>query len=129
MGLKKWTEREIKSGRGLPQSRRFASQAARSVRKPFGPRQSSAAFYSEGHDAAENAGEISGGELGLALQTEHGGNFRGRGQERENELGVIERLLGGHEDVEVQREILVGGIGNDADGGAGNFMRAANRAD
>ncbi len=67
--------------------------------------------------------------LRLFLEAQEGSNFRGRLGEGEGEFSVVHSLVGGHEKVEVEGEIFGGGVEDDADGGAGDLVFAADVGD
>ena len=65
----------------------------------------------------------------MALETEKVSDFaRGKNQ-ASGELGEVDAVIGREEAVEIEREVLVRGVGDDADGGAGNIFAEANLAD
>ena len=65
----------------------------------------------------------------MFLEAEEGGDFGGGFGEGEGEFAVVHLLVGGHEEVEVKREIFGRSVEDDADGGAGDLVFAADVAD
>lgn len=57
-------------------------------------------------DILENGGEFGGGLLRLFLEAEEGGDFGGGFGEGEGEFAVIHLLVGGHEEIEIERQVL-----------------------
>jgi len=54
-------------------------------------------------DFQENLGEFGRGFFRLFLEAEEGGDFGGGFGEREREFAVVHLLLGGHEEIEIER--------------------------
>ena len=61
----------------------------------------------------------------MFLEAEEGGDFGGGFGEGEGEFAVVHLLVSGHEEVEVEREVFGGGVKDDANGGAGDLVFAA----
>src|SRR5688572_24231783 len=76
----------------------------------------------------EDAEGLGSGD-GLALEAEEVSDFaRGENQAR-GQFGEVDAVVGGEKAIEIQRKILVGSIGDDANGGAGNVFAEAKLAD
>ena len=58
----------------------------------------------------------------MALEAEELGDQAGFEEKTRGEFGEIDATVGRHDAVEVEREILVRGVGDGANGGAGNFF-------
>lgn len=58
----------------------------------------------------------------LFSEAEEGGDFGGGFGEGESEFAVVHLLVGGHEEIEIEGEIFGGGVEDDADDGAGDFV-------
>jgi len=65
----------------------------------------------------------------LFLEADEGGDFGGGLGEGEGELAVVQLLVGSHKEIEIERKIFRGGVQDDADGGAGYLVLAAEVAD
>ena len=65
----------------------------------------------------------------MFLEAEEGGDFGGRLREGEGEFAIVHLLVGGHEEIEVEGEVFGGGVKDDADGGAGDLVFAADVGD
>jgi hypothetical protein len=65
----------------------------------------------------------------LFLEAEQGGDFGGGFGEGEGEFAVVHLLVGGHEEIEVEGEVFGSSVEDDADGGAGDLVFAADVAD
>ncbi len=65
----------------------------------------------------------------MFLEAEQGGDFGGGFGEGESEFAIVHLLVGGHEEIEVEREIFGGGVEDDADGRAGDLVFATDVAD
>jgi hypothetical protein len=82
-----------------------------------------------GDDFGEERPEGFGRVDGFLLEGEEFGEFEGGANEGPGEFAVVNFLRGGHEGVEVEREVFESGVGDDADGGAGDVAFAAVLAD
>ena len=65
----------------------------------------------------------------MFLKAEESCDFGGGFGEGEGEFAIVHLLVGGHEEVEIERQVLRGGVEDDADRGAGDLVFAADVAD
>src|SRR6185369_8023729 len=62
------------------------------------------------NDFAEHLGQVSGRQLRLALQAQDCRDSPWRAEQGQRQLAVIQLLLGGHEDIEIQRQVFMRGV-------------------
>src|SRR5438270_13940026 len=73
----------------------------------------------------KDCSEFFGGNAGLFLEAEEGGDFGGGFGEGESEFAVIHLLVGGHEEIEIEGQVFGGDVEDDADGDARDSVFAA----
>jgi hypothetical protein len=77
----------------------------------------------------EGAGEVIGGELDLALELDDGANAERCEEDGGGHFSEAETVHVIEVAVEIEREVFVGGVGDDADGGAWDVCVGADAAD
>jgi hypothetical protein len=82
-------------------------------------------LQTRGEQFVEERTERLGSVDGLLLEGEEFGEFPGRTDERPAQFAVMDFLGGAHQGVEVEGQVFVGGVGDDADGGARDVAFAA----